>query len=147
MTDRKLTDRRLPSSVCGRPRMQSGCTCTGTHHCHHPVHPHPEATHGASCPMKRPETPCKNPRPSAACRTANEELRKIEFALTETTLYLDSHPESDCALAFYHHLIEERNALRRKIADECCPLTIYENTSKSSWDWVDDPWPWHPDAN
>lgn len=149
MTDRKPTDRRLSDSPCGRPRMQSGCTCghrtpTRTDFCR-ADRPAPHRS-GPTCP---PIPPAPESYPSAppTCKNAKEELRKVEFAITETALYLDAHPDSDCALAFYRKLVEERADLRRRIACECGPMTIYENACDTSWKWVEGPWPWHPDAN
>ena len=75
------------------------------------------------------------------------ELRKLEFAIVDAALYLDAYPHAECAIAYYHKLIDERDALRKKITETCGPLTIYENRSTDSWDWTDGPWPWDPDAN
>lgn len=84
---------------------------------------------------------------SSACCEAKDRLKTLEFAIVDTALYLNAYPESDCALAYYHKLIEERDCLRKKINEECGPMTIYDNVSEKSWDWVEGPWPWHPDAN
>ena len=84
---------------------------------------------------------------AGTCCEGKEKLKKLEFSIIDTALYLDAYPDSDCALAYYHKLLEERDCLRKKLAEECGPTNIYENVSTASWDWVDGPWPWQVDAN
>ena len=42
------------------------------------------------------------------CRTVMNRLRAVDFALTETVLYLDAYPESAEAMKFYHKVVNER---------------------------------------
>ena len=81
------------------------------------------------------------------CREAMERLKMLEFAIVDVAHYLNAYPDSECALAYYHKLLAERDMLRTKMNETCGPLTIYDNTSKDSWDWVKGPWPWNPEAN
>ena len=81
------------------------------------------------------------------CRGDLQKLRALDFAIQETVLYLDAYPKNKQALAYYHKLIHERNELRAMYEKTCKPLSIYGNTNHSSWDWVEGPWPWEPDAN
>lgn len=83
---------------------------------------------------------------SECCRV-REKLRAIDFALVETTLYLDAYPNCAEALAYYHKLLAERHALAESYTQTCGPLTACDNTSQTSWQWVKTPWPWELDAN
>lgn len=94
------------------------------------------------------DSPCgKKKCMDDTCQKEMEYLRKLEFAIVDVALYLDAYPNSDCALAYYHKLLDERDSLRKMIKESCGPLTIYENANTTDWDWVEGPWPWHPDAN
>lgn len=84
---------------------------------------------------------------NTSCCDAMETLRKIEFAIVDVSLYLNAYPESECALAYYHKLIEERKCLLHKIHEECGPTTLYDNVSETCWKWTEGPWPWHFEAN
>jgi spore coat protein JB len=92
-----------------------------------------------------------NPRNQTAnmgkCKGDLQMLRALDFAIQETVLYLDAYPENKQALAYYHKLIRERGELMAIYEKNCGPLSIYGNTNHGSWDWVEGPWPWEPDAN
>lgn len=76
-----------------------------------------------------------------------DELRAIDFALVETVLYLDAYPNCEAALAYYHKQKERREVLAHEYEKYCGPLTALGNTSKTTWDWTKDPYPWEYDAN
>ena len=81
------------------------------------------------------------------CRDRKKMLQAIDFALQETVLYLDAYPENRQALEYYHQLIAQRGELMESYERDCAPVTMYGNRSRNSWDWVEGPWPWEPDAN
>lgn len=75
-----------------------------------------------------------------------EELKKLiqstNFAVIELGLYLNTHPQSTCALAKYH---EYKRTLKEAVAvyeRNFGPLTIYGVKCDENWTWVDEPWPW-----
>ena len=74
-------------------------------------------------------------------------LRAIDFAIQETVLFLDAYPEDRQALAYYHKLMEQRAQLLAAYEKTNGPVSMYGNHSRTSWDWIEDPWPWEPDAN
>ncbi len=74
-------------------------------------------------------------------------LRALDFALQETVLFLDAYPENKQALRYYHQLLSNRKELMEELEQSGHPLTMYGNRSQTSWDWINDPWPWEPDAN
>ena len=76
-----------------------------------------------------------------------EQIRAVDFALQETVLYLDAYPDNRQALSYYHRLMEEHNRLLNEYQSHFGPLTMYGNHSKTSWDWIEGPWPWEAAAN
>ena len=72
-----------------------------------------------------------------------EWINMISFAVVETALFLDTHPEDMEALKFYNQVIEMRRAAVREYSAHFAPLTLdYATGSKGKWDWVMSPWPW-----
>lgn len=113
-----------------------------------------ERPYGGSCGCKshgnaRMNTANRSARSeeSNSCCEEMETLRKIEFAIVDVALYLNAYPESECALAYYHKLIEERKCLLQKIHETCGPTTLYDNVSETCWKWIEGPWPWQYGAN
>ena len=84
---------------------------------------------------------------SQGCKNLKKRFQQVEFALTETILYLDAYPDNASALSFYHALLEEREQLISALNSQCGPMTHYDNESQNSWDWVNSPWPWNYEAN
>ena len=76
-----------------------------------------------------------------------KELQSIDFSLIETVLYLDVYPHSDKALDYYHQLKQKRCAILAEYEKTYGPITMHGNESCQSWDWINGPWPWEPDAN
>lgn len=73
-----------------------------------------------------------------------ELMRKIQvydFAMQEAALYLNSHPDDQNALQYYH----EYETLRKQATElyEKCfgPLTNRSDIS-NVWSYVYEPWPW-----
>lgn len=73
-------------------------------------------------------------------------LRKVDFALVDTILYLDAYPHCKAAMEYYKNLLSERAVLLEKFAQKGIPLTAMSNYS-DSWNWTDSPWPWEYEAN
>ena len=95
-------------------------------------------------------------RPTCSCNDAGDarrdcgslmcKLRKVDFAIYDTALYLDVYPDCVKAQEFYQKLIKEREELCRIINAECGPITI-NNVGCGKWSWTKGPWPWEPGAN
>lgn len=73
-------------------------------------------------------------------------LRKVDFAIVDTMLYLDAYPHCKAALEYYKKLLAERRELRDKLANAGMPMSATDN-STDSWRWIDSPWPWEYEAN
>ena len=75
-----------------------------------------------------------------------EKLMKIineaSFAMDDTALFLDTHPESVEALDFY----QKCKCLRQEAWDEYTrnygPLSIYDVNEDNVWTWNCGPYPW-----
>ncbi|MBR5479972.1 MAG: spore coat protein CotJB [Clostridia bacterium] len=73
---------------------------------------------------------------------SNPTLKALDFAIIETGLYLNTHPNDAKALAYFNKLTKERKDSLDVYHKNCGPLTIFDGDAKSSWDWVKTPWPW-----
>lgn len=77
-------------------------------------------------------------------------LKKIQaedFAVYETVLFLDMHPDDKAALSFYNTHRETVEKLKAEYMEKFGPLTIYDNRDSGTWHWLDKPWPWEREAN
>ena len=75
-----------------------------------------------------------------------DKLKQTSFALYETVLYLDGHPNDKEALDYYNVLVEELEGITEAYEEKFGPLTVYSNNN-STWAWVSGPWPWESEAN
>ncbi len=72
-----------------------------------------------------------------------EYIDMISFAVTEASLYLDTHPCDQEALDYFRHYSRLRNKALREYAESYGPLTLDTNTNQNqTWEWVSAPWPW-----
>lgn len=81
------------------------------------------------------------------CKALKTRFQQIEFAITETVLYLDAYPDCVDALNYYHQLVDEREQLLSAINNQCGPMTHFGVVSDTNWQWVNEPWPWKYEAN
>ena len=65
-------------------------------------------------------------------------LKALDFAMIETGLFLNTHPEDAKALEYFNKLSAERKAAYA----DCGTLTIFDGKTMSAWDWATTPWPW-----
>lgn len=75
-------------------------------------------------------------------------FRKIqlyEFAVHETVLYLDGHPEESKALEFYKKYNCKLKELKEEYENKFGPLSAFGNAHET-WKWTDCPWPWEIDS-
>ncbi len=72
-----------------------------------------------------------------------EELQKVDFALVELTLYLDTHPTDMQAVQQFNQLAQRRQQQANVFEMKYGPLLQYGHSySRFPWQWVDSPWPW-----
>lgn len=68
-------------------------------------------------------------------------LMELDFALVETTLYLDTHPTDDNALKLHNTLVDKYKNLECAYESKFGPLTS-KSKSMNPWQYVEEPWPW-----
>ena len=73
--------------------------------------------------------------------TLMQKIRALAFAKTETELFLDTHPNSKVALAYYRETVEKLDELTEEYTDKYGPLTVSE-AGVDGWNWISGPWPW-----
>ncbi|MDE6313188.1 MAG: spore coat protein CotJB [Lachnospiraceae bacterium] len=85
---------------------------------------------------------------NSSCSRMNREqlfdwIHMISFAVVETALYLDTHPDDMEALKFYQECVEMKNTAMKEYSTRFTPLTLaLTGNSQTKWDWVLSPWPW-----
>ena len=94
--------------------------------------------------VNSPDCGCREPKRD--CSELMRRLRKVDFAIYDTVLYLDVYPDCVKAQEYYQKLISERDSLCRRINAECGAIT-FNNVLPGKWSWTKGPWPWEPDAN
>ena len=73
-----------------------------------------------------------------------QRLRELEFALLETNLYLDTHPNSRKALDYYKMVKAARDIMYEDYVKNNGPM-FAADVRQDNWSWVDMPWPWQND--
>ena len=68
-------------------------------------------------------------------------IQEVDFALYETTLYLDTHPCDEKALKLHKEYAEASKELKKHYSEMFGPLTPAHNM-QDAWEWVCGPWPW-----
>ena len=68
-------------------------------------------------------------------------LMAEDFAVYETALYLDGHPDDPEALTYFREHKERADALRKQVTQAGYPLT-FTDTPRGRYAWVNAPWPW-----
>ena len=73
-------------------------------------------------------------------RKMAEDIKALEFAITELTLYLDTHSNDESAIKLHNEYCIECKELKDKYQKMFGPLTI--NYPCNKWRWIEEPWPW-----
>lgn len=74
--------------------------------------------------------------------TPLHELMALDFVTQELALYLNTHADDQEAFETWKCFTELAEEGRRRYAERYGPITRDETAMFSSWDWVNDPWPW-----
>ena len=79
-------------------------------------------------------------------KSARQELllkiQEMDFSALDLALYLNTHPTCERALAIYKETVREAEILRREFEEKYGPLTAARSSSKTPWQWIEDPWTW-----
>lgn len=85
---------------------------------------------------------CRNDKDKAL-----RELMRLDFAINDFALYLDTHPENMEALKKHREYSNKYNMQKEEYEKKYGPLTIYSNLNNTNnWEWIDEPWPWERGA-
>ncbi len=74
-------------------------------------------------------------------------LMALDFMAVDLGLYLDTHPDSEEALAEYDRIIKSADTVREQYETEYGPLCSFRSYAYGQWNWIDNPWPWKSCAN
>lgn len=69
-------------------------------------------------------------------------ISQISFALTDTTLFLDTHPCDREALEYYQTVKKQRKEAVKEYSQKYGPLLVDQVECGKYWSWVEQPWPW-----
>ena len=70
-------------------------------------------------------------------------VNMVSFAVIEATLYLDTHPTDQAALAYFQEYKQLRKQALKEYASMYGPLTVDTAVgSQDTWEWIHQPWPW-----
>ncbi len=70
------------------------------------------------------------------------ELMALDFAVAELGLYLDTHKEDQEAFALYQKYVAMYQEGKAKYEKLYGPLTQTTAAQNSSYNWLENPWPW-----
>ena len=69
-------------------------------------------------------------------------LYELGFVLTESILYLDTHPDDTEAIEYYSQMRDELLKHMDYYAKNFGPLNYFNIESQNYWTWVSTPMPW-----
>ena len=69
-------------------------------------------------------------------------LQVCDFVLTETGLFLDTHPKDRDALAHYQKYLTLKKETLAEYTQKYGTINRDHLHGDSKWDWVENPWPW-----
>lgn len=71
-----------------------------------------------------------------------QNIYELGFVLTETNLYLDTHPDDTEAIEYYTQMKEKYHEYMTKYSDYHGPLDKMHMSNDNYWMWVATPMPW-----
>ncbi|MFW6034753.1 MAG: spore coat protein CotJB [Halothermotrichaceae bacterium] len=71
-----------------------------------------------------------------------KDIMSLKFAVLETILYLDTHPEDETVLKLHNQFATHLEELIREYQQNYGLLSPYCPNAKYPWQWIDEPWPW-----
>ena len=73
-------------------------------------------------------------------------IMSLNFAINDLVLYLDTHPNDKEGIKMHNEYSDTVKALIEEYQRKFGPLTVNFNSNATSWDWLDNPWPWERGA-
>ena len=75
-------------------------------------------------------------------KTLFSRIVSCDFILTETALFLDTHPDCADAMAFYQKYLDMRKKASEEYAKKYGMLCHSDFSGETNWQWTEGPWPW-----
>ncbi len=75
-------------------------------------------------------------------KTLLSRIAICDFILTETALFLDTHPNCAEALDFYEKHLEMKKKAAEEYTQKYGMLKHSDYRGQNTWQWVEGPWPW-----
>lgn len=91
--------------------------------------------------LPKTETPCKN-NIRGDRNALMKNIYELGFVLTETALYLDTHPDDAEVIEYYSEIKKKYNDCVEKYSDYYGPLNLFHISNDNYWMWVATPMPW-----
>lgn len=69
-------------------------------------------------------------------------IAACDFVLSETAIYLDTHPDCKEALDYFKKNKEIRKKAAEEYTEKFGMLKHDDYSGQNSWQWTEGPWPW-----
>ena len=69
-------------------------------------------------------------------------LTKVSFAMDDTRLFLDTHPNCQEAMSYFHKMKHLRHEILKEYTERFGSMVAYYPADCDPWDWNDKPHPW-----
>lgn len=86
-----------------------------------------------------------NNRGNRSSRTASELMdiiTKVSFAMDDTRLFLDTHPDCSEAMEYFRRMHRIRHEAEREYTERFGQVVSYHIDGCDTWDWNSGPLPW-----
>ncbi len=70
------------------------------------------------------------------------DIQKLEFAIYDLALYLDTHPNDPVALYKHNMLAEQHMILKNAYEAQFGIMSVMGLESGDTWRYINSPWPW-----
>ncbi len=69
-------------------------------------------------------------------------ISQASFAMDDTRLFLDTHPNCQEAIEYYNKAKKAREAAKEEYTRKYGPLSYYQIDVENHWTWNEGPMPW-----
>ncbi|HBV67769.1 MAG TPA: spore coat protein CotJB [Clostridiales bacterium] len=76
-----------------------------------------------------------------------KEISAVHMMLEDLQLYLNTHPSDREAIAKRNAFVRQMRMLKDEYNKNYGMISQDDSLSPYPWQWIDEPWPWEPDAN
>jgi len=69
-------------------------------------------------------------------------LTKVSFAMDDTRLFLNTHPNCKEAMEYFHKMQRIRHEIMKELTERFGPISSYHVAECDEWQWNNLPHPW-----